>query len=575
MEARNRTIEDWFAWIRDGHVVLPRFQRFEAWGWWQVEGVLENILRKPALPVGALLVLEVGDEAPFHARPISGAPESGGNPGYHLLDGQQRLTALWRSLTGNYQDFTYFVEADGSDEPNVEAVRRYTKNDLQYPRWCESPVEVWERRLLPVSLLAPDQAGRERLKEWAKDASGGNVDIVFEINEIANELRGRVARFSLPFLSLPLGTAREAALDVFIKMNTQNTALSAFDIVVAQVEAEMDASLHEKVESLRAVVPEVVRFGDPGEIAMQVGAVIGGRPPNRATYLGKEFGSHLATNWDAIERGLQRALAFLAEEKVFDARLLPSDPLLSLMAGFWANAPEGKDAEGNARRLARRAFWTGAFSERYQKTSATRTDLDCRQLVAYRDSNGPLPELLDRDRTPLPSPSELRTGGWPKTKDRLGRAIMAASLRVGGYDFADEAPFGPSNLDKREYHHIFPKALLETDYPRREIFSALNCALVSWRTNRTIGAKPPAVYIAERAEEIGMTSSEVERRLRSHAVPMQAMQAGQFDQFVDLRATIIHKLMCRLADGEAVGIQDVMQIEQDLQTNPVDVEAIA
>ncbi|AHD08233.1 hypothetical protein PhaeoP75_00438 [Phaeobacter gallaeciensis] len=32
MEARNRTIEDWFAWIRDGHVVLPRFQRFEAWG---------------------------------------------------------------------------------------------------------------------------------------------------------------------------------------------------------------------------------------------------------------------------------------------------------------------------------------------------------------------------------------------------------------------------------------------------------------------------------------------------------------------------------------------------------------
>jgi hypothetical protein len=27
----------------------------------------------------------------------------------HLLDGQQRLTALWRVLHNNYEDETYFV----------------------------------------------------------------------------------------------------------------------------------------------------------------------------------------------------------------------------------------------------------------------------------------------------------------------------------------------------------------------------------------------------------------------------------------------------------------------------------
>ena len=106
MEARNRTIEDWFAWIRDGAVMLPRFQRFEAWGFAQVEGILENIVRRPALPVGALLILEVGDEPPFHARPISGAPTPQTRPAYHLLDGQQRLTALWRSLTDDYEEVT-------------------------------------------------------------------------------------------------------------------------------------------------------------------------------------------------------------------------------------------------------------------------------------------------------------------------------------------------------------------------------------------------------------------------------------------------------------------------------------
>lgn len=562
MEARNRTIEDWFAWIRDGHVVLPRFQRYEAWGWWQVEGILENILRRPALPVGALLTLEVGDEPPFHARPIAGAPEPQGRPGYHLLDGQQRLTALWRSLNGHYENYTYMVDADGGDEPDVEAVRRYLSKGLLYPRWCDDPAETWNRRRIPVNLLAPDEAGRDRLKAWIKAASQGDMDVGIEINEIANELRGRVAKFSLPFLSLPITTDRDAALDVFIKMNTQNTALSAFDIVVAQIEADMDTSLHEKVEALRASVPGVVGFGDPGEIAMQVGAVLIGRPPNRATYLAKDFGSQLANTWETIEQGLSRAIEFLHEEKIFDGRLLPSDPLLTLMAGFWATAPEGKDAEGAARRLARRAFWTGAFSDRYQKTSATRVAIDTRQLTAYRDGGDQMPELLDTDRTPLPTGAELKSGGWPKTKDRLGRAIMAASLRVGGYDFADEAPFGAMNIDKREYHHIFPKALLETEFPKREVFSALNCALLSWRTNRTIGAKPPSVYICERAQEIGIGNEEVARRLRSHAIPAGALMSDDFNEFVEARSELVHKLMLKLCSGEPVGLHDVELGEQ-------------
>ena len=98
MEARNRKIEEWFQWIADGAVVLPRFQRYEAWGYGQVESLLESVVRRPSLPVGALLMLEVGDEPPFIARPIVGAPETG-KASYHLLDGQQRMTALWRIIT--------------------------------------------------------------------------------------------------------------------------------------------------------------------------------------------------------------------------------------------------------------------------------------------------------------------------------------------------------------------------------------------------------------------------------------------------------------------------------------------
>jgi hypothetical protein len=469
MEARNRKIEEWFAWIADGAVVLPRFQRYEAWGWWQVEGLLESVLRRPSLPVGALLMLEVGDEAPFHARPIVGAPK-GGKATYHLLDGQQRMTALWRSLSGDYSDMAYFVDLTNLEVPDVISVRRYAKGDQIYPLWCDDDADVVARNYVPVPLLRPGQEAADAAKAWVKAAAAGDMDRFVDVNEALTELRSRVSNYSLPFLSLPATTDRSTALDVFIRMNTQGTALTAFDIVVAQVESDSDTSLHERVEGLWARVPKLARYGDPAEIALAVGAVLHGRSPIRATYLRTEFGRELIEVWDRIERGLERAVRFLADEAMVNAAILPSDPLVTLMGAFWADAPEGKDAEGTARRLARQVLWRGAFTERYQKTSATRTAQDYRELTAYRDQGGPMPSLFDPEQNPLPEPGALKTGGWPKKRDRLGRAILAASLRTGGYDFADEQRFSAESQEGREYHHLFRNRPLGTAVLRQAAF---------------------------------------------------------------------------------------------------------
>lgn len=143
MEARTKTVEDWFAMVRAGQLTLPRFQRFEAWRPNQIEGVLENILRVPSLPIGALLVLEVGDRELFHSRPISGAPEPKGLPQMHLLDGQQRMTALWRSLTDDYEDFTVFVALADDNRPEVEIVKRYLNKDKRMPLWQIRRRNAW------------------------------------------------------------------------------------------------------------------------------------------------------------------------------------------------------------------------------------------------------------------------------------------------------------------------------------------------------------------------------------------------------------------------------------------------
>jgi uncharacterized protein with ParB-like and HNH nuclease domain len=96
MEARNRKLEEWYGKVKRGEIKLPRFQRFEAWDRQRISSLLETVIKN--LPLGITLVLEVGEEEKFISRHLETAPEKGTKAYEHLLDGQQRLTALSRAF---------------------------------------------------------------------------------------------------------------------------------------------------------------------------------------------------------------------------------------------------------------------------------------------------------------------------------------------------------------------------------------------------------------------------------------------------------------------------------------------
>lgn len=105
MEARNRRLVEWYGKVQRGEIKLPRFQRFEAWDWRRIVSMMNTIINN--LPLGITLVLEVGEDEQFVSRYLSSAPDNGGRVLEHLLDGQQRLTALWRVLNNNYEFQTF------------------------------------------------------------------------------------------------------------------------------------------------------------------------------------------------------------------------------------------------------------------------------------------------------------------------------------------------------------------------------------------------------------------------------------------------------------------------------------
>ena len=551
MEARNRSLSDWFARIRSGQIVLPRFQRFEAWTHRHVTDLLDTVLR--GLPAGALLVLEIGDSEPFISRPMQGAPDAEGRPVEHLLDGQQRLTALWRSLTGDYDDRDYFVErvtgeAARDDESLVEGdwrtttVPRYLRNGQRYPRWADSPREIWRRKMIPVHLLRPDSSAEGAFSEWRATATDGTTEDLIELVQAASELRGRFARFNLPFLSLPIGTSPDTALDVFVQMNTSAQPLTTYDIVVAQVEAGTGFSLHELVEDLQAQAPDLERYADLSRIILTSGALLQDRSPSQSVMRGRDFCEALIDQWDDLVQGVRRTELFLEEERVFDHRRIPSDPVVALLVALWARAPEGLDGEGEARTILRRFLWRAFATDRYERSSNSRSRADYRLLRSRLGGvDDGLPPIFDEESHPLPSAQELKAAGWPGRKDRLGRAIMLVSLAHGGLDFADGGHATYDSILKREYHHLYPRAFLRAQGVNDSLSNrALNCALVTWRTNRNIAAKDPANYVRERVDQASLGEAEVRRRLESHLIPVQELMAGDYEAFLDARAEVLH-----------------------------------
>jgi len=583
MEARNRTLPEWFERIRTRQISLPRFQRLEAWGSREISSLLTTILR--GLPAGATLILEVGDELPFVHRTMAGAPTKGERITELLLDGQQRLTAIWRAMTDDYPEHLYLVyfeddEALGlKDLPTVYGQRRWERNGDRYPQWAEDPAVLWKRGYVPLRLLRPGDVDEE-IDAWVDAIVGDDPKEARRIGKVITGLRAQVGKFNLPFLSLPVGTPKQVALDVFIKMNTSSVQLSTFDVIVAQMEAKTGESLHDLVQALHGEVPEATEYQPLEEWVLETAALIQGKTPNQTGYWAIDLGKVVA-EWETLIDGVRGAVSFVEQEGVYDAARLPTDAVLGVIAALWPSLPKKPDALGRARTILRRYLWRAFLTTRYDRAAATAAYADFRGLSAAIKGKGSLEDIPIFDSTafPLPTKEELLTAGWPKNRGILSRGMLALATLAGARDIADDTKASRKHLQQREYHHLFPQALLRSaDVRERDVFKALNCVLITWRTNRSISSKEPVEYLKERVKAGKLRQSELEARLRSHLVPFEELAVGGYDslsgkarqaavekdyhRFLNRRAQVFRRAIEQVCDGGHLDPRDVFDSQE-------------
>lgn len=582
MHAHDRFLPEWFNRIRSRQITLPRFQRFMAWGHGEVSGLLTTVLR--GLPSGATLILEVGDEEKFKSRTMVDAPESGEKVTEQLLDGQQRLTALWRSLHDKYPDRSYLIgfeddPGDGSTKlPYVYGQARWRKNGSRYPMWVDDPKECWNRGFIPITLLRPDDILPE-IRQWIATSVGNDHEKKDKLFDEIIALRDKVKAFNLPYLALPAKTPKEVALDVFIKMNTSSVHLSTYDIVVALVEEETGKSLHEHVDALNMAVPRAAEYADLPSLVLDVVALRQDRIPSQAGYRGIDY-TRMLNEWDSVVKSIKGMVSFLEDESIFDAQRLPSYTAIPILAAMWEHLPTQPDKLGNARLLLRKYLWRAFLTSRYEQSSTSNALQDYRGLrkVLCDGAAEDVVPILNLESYPLPSKEMVLQADWPKRKSILGRGLLSLQLKCGAEDLADGARATVATITSkehpREYHHLFPAATLDdAGIPDEQVFRALNCALVTWRTNRTISDKDPITYLKERADNCTLGEEEMKRRLRTHLIPYARLAVGydgipdderrgrvknDYDAFLSARAEVLAKAAHRACEGKALELSELL-----------------
>ena len=186
--------------------------------------------------------------------------------------------------------------------------------------------------------------------------------------------------------------------------------------------------------------------------------------------------------------------------------------------------------------------------------------------------------VLDRKRYPLATAEALSQLSWPKRENIRARAVMAVFSKLGARDFADGSLLTAQQLSegRRHYHHVFPAALLKASGIEKDL--ALNCTLITDKTNLDISNKDPLKYLQERYD--WADQDEVNARLATHLIPIDELKCGSYESltgealhdklqsdfqaFLIKRAEYVVAAMNRLVEGQSINASEIIRSVDNL-----------
>ena len=560
--AEHLTIHEWLERVSDAVAQLPEFQRDVVWKPDRVAKFLDAILENR--PVGCLLVLKVRPDgvAPFCPRPIEGAMPSSDRPiEYLILDGQQRITALWRALMESEEKRRYFIPYSDPTAPRSKI------QSIVRKEWQDDPKECLRRGLIPIALLryTPKPDDRKHVTNWIDDAltnDDGTVAIKRQ-----RELEGwisthseQIRNFRIPHLLMPDSTTPSQAINTFVESNISSLKLRKFDIAVAETLALKNPSLRSARGRVWNGISGLDRYLDlptVGDLLLKVACLRSGLDPVESNYDKPNVLADVAGKLEEIAKGISWVVELLEEDRIWDSRRLPSVVPFRVLPALHKHLPKASSARGAMAKTARAYLWRAFLTKRYRSSAASLLKQDFDGLQKVMTNGGDPMDHVPIWRQELPTKEEIRMASWP-TKSALPRALLAVSVRRGARDIGSGEEARKHTIAQREYHHLFPVAYLERQAAGANANVAMNCVLIRGRTNREASDKAPLTYLKSLVvEKFGSEVSEqdLKSRLVSHLVRIDSLRIREqsvetaYNKFLTRRASQVRADVDALVDG--------------------------
>ncbi len=558
-----------------GSLQLPDFQRGWVWDDDRIKSLLASV--SVSFPIGAVMLLQTGgDHVRFKPRPVAGtngrldtAPET------LILDGQQRLTSLYRALKSRTAVTTkdakgksiqrwYYIDMRAALHPDADredAVLSVPEDGLVKAFGGAVILDVttserqFEAALFPVNRIFDSNPWRQAYhRHWGYDAEKIRL-----FDDFSDEVIERFKQYQVPVIELKRETPKEAVCLVFERVNTGGVALTVFELLTASFAADNfqlrdDWNTRERRLKRKSPVLGNLQSDDFLQaISLLVtrerrrAALDGGVTADKAPGISCKRKAILkleVADWqgwaDRVEQGFVRAAKFLHKQKIFKARDLPYRTQLVPLAAILADLGNAGETEGARQKIAR-WYWCGVLGELYGGAIESRFARDLPEVVAWATGEVVEPTTI--------SDSSFQAGRLLTLRSRNSSAykgVYALLMRDGGQDFQTGDTIEAQTFfdDAIDIHHVFPERWCKDLKRRPEIKPAtynsiINKTAIAARTNRQIGGRAPSEYLP-RIER----SADIERRgmddiLNSHCIAAERARTDDFWGFFAERAEVL------------------------------------
>jgi predicted RNase H-like HicB family nuclease len=242
-------------YLRDGRFVIPDFQREFEWKPWDIKDLMRSIFLD--YYIGSLLLWKGKSEnfTALSCEPVYGYKGSG-KPEYIVLDGQQRLTAIYYAflapdvpLPNRSNRFFYFVHVDKFMAEEYDEAFGYEWLTRRWAKVLANKEDQFATHLFPFSVIGATgwelpnwvQGYETFWKTKATEAeSSGDAEAAKLANNHAADattfgelLQGITGQYQVSYIELDKDLEIDKVCDIFTQINSRGIRLDIFDLVNA------------------------------------------------------------------------------------------------------------------------------------------------------------------------------------------------------------------------------------------------------------------------------------------------------------------------------------------------------